>query len=91
MTTFVAFTPSNTGVPFQANVTLDGNLYSLTASWNLAAQRWYLTITDTTGNLVWSGGLVGSPLTSNIYLALGIFTTSTILYREDTGNFEINP
>lgn len=91
MTTLVAFTPSNTGVPFQANVTLDGNPYSLTASWNLAAQRWYATLTDTTGNLVWSGALVGSPLTSDIYLALGIFTTSTILYREDTGNFEINP
>lgn len=89
--TTIPFTPSGTGVPFQANVTLDGNPYSLAASWNLAAQRWYATLTDTTGNLVWSGALIGSPLTSNIYLALGIFTTSTILYREDTGNFEINP
>lgn len=87
----IPFTPSSTGVPFQANVTLDGNPYSLGASWNLAAQRWYATLTDATGNLVWSGALIGSPLALNIYLALGIFTTSTILYREDTGNFEINP
>jgi hypothetical protein len=60
-------------------------------TWNLYAQRWYLTLTDQAGNLLWSGAMVGSPLTSAIYLAPGVFSASTILYRADTGNFETVP
>lgn len=86
------FTPDPNGrPPFQANVTLDGNPYSLVVTWGLAGQRWYMTLTDASGNLAWSGAMVGSPLTSNIYLAPGIFQTSTILFREDSGTIEVNP
>lgn len=53
--------------------------------------RWYVTLTDQNGNIAWSGGMVGSPLGFDIPLAPGVFSTSTLLYREDTGNFEINP
>ncbi|NBI44981.1 MULTISPECIES: phage baseplate plug family protein [Burkholderia] len=92
MTTLIAFNPSNaTSPPFQETVTLDGSAYSLSAAWNIAGQRWYVTLTDQNGNVVWSGAMVGSPLGFNILLAPGIFTTSTLLYREDTGNFEISP
>lgn len=88
----VAFNPSNTSSPpFQTTVTLDSATYNLSATWNFAAQRWYATLTDLTGNVVWSGALVGSPEGYDILLAPGIFTTSTLLYREDTGNFEIGP
>lgn len=92
MTTYIQFLPSNTATPpFSATVTMDGNTYSLSVTWNIAGQRWYLTISDQNGNVVWSGGMIGSPLTSDILLAPGIFQTSTILYREDTGMIEIAP
>ena len=92
MTTYVAFTPSlHSAPPFQAVVTLDGAQYTLSASWNVTGQRWYLTITDQTNTLIWNGALVGSPLTGNIPLAPNVFQVSTLLYREDTGSFEVSP
>ena len=92
MTTLIPFTQTpNASPPFQATVTLDGQPYTLAALWNFAVLRWYASITDSSGNIAWYGALVGSPLGYDILLAPGIFTTSTILYREDTGNFEINP
>ena len=91
MTTYIPFQPQpNSFPPFQATVTLDGTTYSLTATWNLMG-RWYFTISDQSGNQIYMGALVGSPLESAIYLAPGIFQTSTILYRTSTGNFEVYP
>ncbi|MHB8914733.1 MAG: hypothetical protein ACYC4K_02850 [Thiobacillus sp.] len=90
--TIIPFTPSNKALPpFVASFTLDGQNYTGVGTWNFAVQRWYFTLTDSYGNIAWNGALVGSPLDYNIYLALGIFQTSTILFREDTGNFEVNP
>lgn len=92
MTTFIAFLPNPNGTPpFQSPVTLDGASYSMTVTWSLAGQRYYMTLLDAGGNLAWSGAMIGSPLQSDLFLAPGIFTTSTILYREDTGNIEVNP
>ena len=92
MTTLVPFLPSNVASPpFQATVTLDGTQYSLTATWNVYRGDWYFTITDQSGNVTFNGALIASPPDYDIYLAPGIFTTSTILYRDSTGNFEINP
>ncbi len=91
MTTYVAFAPQTSGIPWVGQFTLDGKSYRAQASWNIAGQRWYLSLSDTSGNVVWYGPLVGSPLDYDIYLAPGIFTASTLLYRADTGNFEVNP
>lgn len=92
MTTYVSFTPApSASPPFQTVLTLDSASVVATVTWNIAGQRYYLTLTDQAGNLLWSGAMVGSPLGTNIYLAPGIFTASTILYRADTGNFEITP
>jgi hypothetical protein len=92
MTTFIPFAPSPTQTPpFQVTVTLDSVSYNLTAMWNFAAQRWYASLADGSGNMTWYGALVGSPLNYDIPLAPGVFTTSTILFREDSGNFEITP
>jgi hypothetical protein len=92
MTTLIPFQPSNNSAPpFQTIFTLDGASYAGSATWNITAQRWYLTLVDQNSNVVWHGALVGSPLTANIYLAPGIFSKSTLLYREDSGNFEVNP
>lgn len=90
--TSINFTPNPNGSPpFQTTVTLDGAPYGLSVTWSLAGQRWYMTLTDANGSVAWSGAMVGSPLTSDIYLAPGIFQTSTILWREDSGTIEVTP
>lgn len=90
--TIIPLTLSNaTTPPFQTLVTLDGQAYNLVVKWNFAAQRWYMTLSDQAGNVVWNGALVGSPLDYDIPLAPGIFQKSTILFREDSGNLEVTP
>ena len=92
LTTIIAFTPSNTSAPpFAVSVTMDGAVYQLSCFWNLYRGGWYYQLTDQNQNIVITAALVGSPLTSNTYLAPGLFTTSTLLYRADTGNFEVGP
>ncbi len=92
MTTYIAFQPSANGTPpFQTVVTLDNQQYSLVCTWNVYRQGWYYTLSDQNGNVTNTLPLIYSPPDANIYLAPGIFTTSTILYRASTGNFEINP
>ncbi|MDR6421271.1 hypothetical protein J2801_003559 [Paraburkholderia phenoliruptrix] len=89
-TTLIAFSPNNSASPpFSTTVTLDGVSYQLIVTWNIAGQRWYASLQDQSGNVIWYGALIGSPLNYDILLAPGIFTTSTLLYRADTGNFEI--
>jgi hypothetical protein len=92
MTTIIPFQINgNTSPPFSTIFTLDGSSVLGTAAWNTFGQRWYLSLTDQSGNNLWTGALVGSPLNANIYLAPDVFETSTILYRADTGNFEVTP
>lgn len=92
MTTYIAFSPNNnSSPPFQSIFTLDNVDYTGTVTWNVTGARWYFTLSDQSGNVIWNGALIGSPTDSDIYLAPNVFTTSTILYREDTGNFEVNP
>ena len=92
MTTFIPFNPSNSNnPPFQTSLTLDGMIYLASGLWNISGQRWYLQIHDQYGNLVWNGALIGSPSGYDIYLAYGVFSTSTIVYRSGTGNIEVNP
>jgi hypothetical protein len=92
MTTFIALTLNNSLTPpFSTSLTLDGTSYLGAVTWNLAGQRWYLSIIDQSGSVTWCGALVGSPLDYDIYLAPGVFQHSTILFREDTGNIEVNP
>ncbi|HGL4258432.1 TPA: hypothetical protein ACKE3D_002112 [Burkholderia dolosa] len=90
--TLIPFTPSNASTPpFSTSVTLDGASYVANVAWNFYGQRYYMTIADTAGNVIWTGAMVGSPNGFDILLAPGIFKQSTILFREDTGNIEVNP
>lgn len=92
MTIYIPFTPSNTSAPpFAVSVTLDSASYQLSCFWNLYRTGWYYSLTDQNNNVVFTGALIGSPLTADIYLAPGLFTASTLLYRADTGNFEVGP
>lgn len=90
--TTIPFQPSPTNAPpFTALVTLDSVAYTLTAMWNFYRSDWYITLTDDSGNIVVNQPLIGSPPDSDIYLAPGYFSQSTLLYRVSTGNFEQNP
>lgn len=90
--TTIAFRPSTaTNPPFSTVVTLDGIAYTLVAKWNLYRPGWYVSLTDSNGNLLINQPLIGSPPDSDILLAPGRFTTSTLLYRTSSGNFEIGP
>lgn len=90
--TLIPFTPNNTNnPPFSTPLTLDGASYVGNVTWNIAGQRWYFAIADQGSNVIWNGAMIGSPLGYDIFLAPGVFSTSTILYREDTGNIEVTP
>jgi hypothetical protein len=92
MSTIVPLTLNNSvSPPFSYPFTLDSASYLGSVSWNLSAQRWYFTLTDSDGNVTWNGPLIGSPLTYNIPLAPGIFTSSTIVFQEDAGQFVVTP
>lgn len=88
----IPFQPNNNAAPpFQTTVTLDGQSYALITMWNFYGSRWYVSLTDGNGNLVWYGPQIGSPPNANIYLTPGLFTTSTLLFRQSTQNFEVGP
>lgn len=54
------FTPT-VQAPFTFQPTLDGSTYSAAVKWNLFGQRWYLIVTQLTGELVFCLPLLGSP------------------------------
>lgn len=89
--TLIPFTPSATGTPFTAQMTLDGASYTFAARWNLYRGDWYFSLSDANGNLVVNAPLIGSPPSANVNLVPGLFTTSTIAYRPSTGNIEVTP
>jgi hypothetical protein len=90
--TLIPFTPSNaSNPPFSTPVTLDGGSYVANVTWSFYGQRYYMSIVDVSGTVIWTGAMVGSSLNHDVLLAPGIFSQSTILYREDTGNIEVNP
>jgi hypothetical protein len=57
----VDFQPSATAnPPFQFQATLDGAQYTVSVTWNLFGNRWYVTIRDVSGNLILMRPMVGS-------------------------------
>jgi hypothetical protein len=90
MTTLTQFAPS-VSQNFTFQPTLDGNVYNAVVTWALFGQRWLLNIYDLSGNLVMARPLRSSPTDSDINLVNGYFTTSTLIYREGTKNFEVTP
>ena len=88
----IPFTPSpSTNPPFSTIFTLDGNPVQGNVRWNIAGQRWYLTLMSQDSTVLWNGPLIGSPVNSNIYLAPGIFSVSTLVFRAATSSFEALP
>jgi hypothetical protein len=88
--TLTQFVPSATA-PFQFQPTFDNNVYTVIVKWNLARQGFYLAIYDVNTVLLRYSPMIGSPPTYDINLVYGLFTTSTLVYRVSTNNFEVRP
>lgn len=59
MTTIFNFTPGRFA-PYTFQPTLDGDQYNAVVKWNLQAQRWYIILTDNTGDMIFTLPLIGS-------------------------------
>ena len=91
MTTYVPFQPTPAGA-FTFLAELDGQHYTMSVPWNVFGQRWYLRCTGVNGVDVFSAlPLIGSPAQGNINLIAPYFAASTLVFRQDTQQFEINP
>lgn len=71
--TFI-FSPSNS-TAFTFNPTLDGVIYTATITWNVAGERWYITITDSSGNVILNMPVISSDASYPISMTLGFFNT----------------
>lgn len=89
-TTLYQFVPGvNENFSFQP--TFDGQQYTVVVSWSLMGQRWVVNIYSLDGALIMERALRSSPNNYNINLLQGYFTTSTMIYRAGTNNFEVSP
>lgn len=68
---------------------LDGAVYTCQIKWNIAAQRWYLLVTNSAGNSVLNTSLVGSASAGGINLIAGVFSATTMIWREKNGQIEV--
>ena len=93
MTTYIDFfQPPN--ALFQFNATLDGNQYLVQTPWNVYRQDYYIFIFDQSGNRVLALPRIGSPPGYDINLISirpDLFTTSSLVWRPSTGQFEVGP
>jgi hypothetical protein len=90
MATLIQFTPTITE-NFSFLPTLDGQQYAATVYWSLFGQRWILSLYTLQNVLVVQKPLTASPDDYDINLVAGYFKNSTLIYRDSTNNFEINP
>lgn len=60
MTTIIPFLPSNLFVP-KFPVVLDGQNYTVTVTWNVSAQRYYVNVYDNVGNWIVTVPMTQSP------------------------------
>ena len=87
-TTLYRFSPTvDTNYSFQP--TLDGAQYTVVVTWQLFGRRWIVNVYDLNGNLIVAKPLRSSPDGYNINLLTGYFSTTTLVYRASTNNFEV--
>lgn len=86
-TSYIPFQPTSVA-PFQFQAQLDNAQYTVTIPWNVYRAGWYISIATPSTSPVVFQALVASPDTYDISLTAGTFT-STIVFRESSGNFEV--
>ncbi|ELM1462763.1 hypothetical protein AAII44_001158 [Salmonella enterica] len=68
---------------------LDGEVYNCQTKWNIAAQRWYLNITDNSGRRQLTIPIIGSSADFDINLLVGTFSTTRMVWRISAGQIEV--
>lgn len=89
MTDLFSFQPdSNSIPPFQFQTSLAEGLRSVAFTWNVAGERWYMEVKDSTGSTLLYRPLIGSPMSYDINL-ISTISQSSLVYREDNQTFEV--
>lgn len=93
MAVLVDFVPvASVSAPiFQFQPTFDGAIYTVTVTWNVFGQRFYIEITSLSGTLLLATPLIGSPLGYDIDLTNGYFLPARLVYRAPSRQFEVLP
>ncbi|EKN6093785.1 phage baseplate plug family protein [Yersinia enterocolitica] len=68
---------------------LDGVIYNCQIKWNISAQRWYLSITDNSGNQILTTAMVESTTGMVINLISGVFSSTSMIWRQPNGRIEV--
>lgn len=87
MATIIPFVPSDVAAP-QFQATLDGATYTITITWNVAGQRYYINVYASDGSRVLTTAMVGSPNGYDINLLGPLFTTK-LVFRAPSNQFEV--
>lgn len=90
MASVVSFQPS-VNAPFQFTATLDGSAYAVVVTWSLFGKRWYINIYALDGTRIITTAMIGSPAGYDLNLIGGVFSTSTLVFRQPANQFEIGP
>ncbi|MEG0234065.1 MAG: hypothetical protein RR680_18965 [Hafnia sp.] len=67
---------------------LDGEVYNCQTKWNIAAQRWYINISDNSGNRQLTIPVIASPVGYDINLLVGAFNSTKMVWRHSIGQIE---
>ena len=68
---------------------LDGSVYNCRITWNIAAQRWYLNITNNSGRRLLTVPVIASPQNRDFNLLTGVFSTTRMVWRISAGQIEV--
>lgn len=90
MSTIIPFTPSNNS-NFQFQVAMDGSKYNCVCTWNMFGQRYYISMFDINNIRVFTLPIIASTNENNINIAGGYFTTSSLIFRGSSQQFEVLP
>ncbi len=68
---------------------LDGSVYDCQIKWNIAAQRWYLNVSDNSGSRLLTTPMIESTTSTGINLIAGIFSATAMYWRGSNGQIEV--
>lgn len=82
-TTLFQFAPStDASPPYSFSFETEGEIYTGQVTWNLAGQRWYLQVYDSSFTLLINHPLISSPTSQPQNLVPGIFSRTTISFSQ---------
>ncbi len=68
---------------------LDGEVCNCQIKWNIASQRWYINVTDNSGNRLLTTPMIESPIGYDINMLVGAFNITRMVWRSAIGQIEV--